>query len=348
MEERGVLPLGVIREGRVVHANAQLASYLGYAIEDMIGEPLTKFVTARDRDRVAERHTRRLRGETVPDSYELELLRKDGSTRQAEIYVASDGTDVRFELADRTHLSRRRTNLRELARLGAAVQSKHNEKEIFATLGEGLVALGIAWGRVAPDGDHVVIVDVATADMSMQKLEREANIHLQGMRAPWGEPARRAWSDGSEYLDDMPLAWFDFFGAHVALTCVAAREISREGGLGRAIIVRIDIDQKPWQLLFVMADWLLEEDLASFGLLRIQISAALDAARVIADLSARNEALAALNRVGAVAGGGELSALFEVTSQTLMRSAQAALAHDLFVRRRHGERAPRFSRGNPR
>jgi len=319
MDERGVLPLGVIRDGRIAFANAKLASYLGYTREEMIGQPLEKFVAARDHERVLQRHQRRLLGETVPESYELELLRKDGTSRHAEIYIAISGEDVSFELADRTHLARRRANLRELARLGATLQNKHAEADIFATLGNGLLALGIAWGRVVPDNGDVVIVDVATPDGSLEKLEREANISLRGMRAPWGAPARHAWEEGSDYIDDLPLASFEFFGAHTAETGVAAREISREGGLGRAIILRIDVAQKPWQLLFVMADWLLEEDLASFGLLRIQVSAALDAARVIADLSARNDELAALNEIGAAAGGGELRVLFEVMSKAVVR-----------------------------
>ncbi|HEY1956835.1 MAG TPA: ATP-binding protein, partial [Polyangiaceae bacterium] len=82
----------------------------------------------------------------------------------------------------------------------------------------------------------------------------------------------------------------------------------------------IDVHHEPRQILVVMGDWLLEEDLASFGLLRIQISAALDAARVIADLSARNNELAALNSIGAAAGAGrELDALFTITAETMMR-----------------------------
>lgn len=318
MEERAVLPLGVIRDGRIVHANARLAAYLGYTIEEIVGTSFVSHVAERDRVRVFERHERRVRGESVPDAYELELVRKDGSSRQAEVYVAVEASgDVLFELADRTHLSRRRANLRELAGLGAAVQSKHDEANIFATLADGLVALGVAWGRVEPDGDELVVIDAGAADFSMQRLEQEAHIVVRGSRAPWAAAARRAWAEGSEFLDDLPLSAAQFFGAHGTEAGEIARGVARASGLGRAIALRIDVNHEPRQLLFVMADWLLEEDLASFGLLRIQVSAALDAARVIADLSERNDELAALNQISAVAGTGDLDALFDVTARTI-------------------------------
>ena len=306
--EHGVLPLGVIRGGVIALANDHLAKYLGWSRDEIVGTPFVDHVAQSDRARVAERHVRRLRGETVPVSYELELVCKNGESRHAEVYVSIDpGGDTTFELADRTHSVARRKRLRELAGLGAAVQREHSMDRILETLGRGLVDLGIGWARCSPDDDGLVVVDAGAPNDSVERLEHELKSSVRGVRGPWSDAAQRAWRDGSAFLDDLPLDAIAFFGAH------GAGDVARNTAMGRSIALRIDVQQEPWQLLFVMADWLLEEDLTSFGLLRIQVSAALDAARVIADLSARNHELAALNSIGAAAGAGlEADALFEL------------------------------------
>jgi len=314
-----VLPLGVIRDGRIVRANARLAEYLGASLEEVVGTPFLDWVAEQDRDRIRERHERRTRGEAVPDAYELEIVRRDGARRQAEVYVSTEGGDIAFELADRTHLANRRAHLRELAGLGAAVQREHSEEKIFATLGAGLVALGVAWARVRPDDEGLTVLDLGTPMGALERLEREANIKVRGLRGPWREPTERAWKEGSSFFDDLPVTADVFFGDVGPI----ARTVARDAAMGRAICLRIDVGQKPWELLYVMADWLLPEDIASFGLLRIQVSAALDAARIIADLSARNDELTALNAIGAAAGAGsETQQLFDLTAQTMMRLLQ--------------------------
>ena len=314
----GALPLGVIREGLLVVVSGLLAEYLGAPREELLGTQFLDHVAEHDRERVRERHARRVRGEDVPDIYELDIVRRDGALRHAEVYVRFEASgDVVFELADRTHLAGRRAHLRELARLGAAVQREHSEDGIFATVGEGLSALGVAWARVVPDGDDLVVLDIGSPMGAMERLEHEASMSVRGSRGPWAEATQRAWREGSAFLDDLPLSADAFFGGDSGRI---ARTVAREAALGRSICLRIDVDQKPWQLLFVMADWLLEEDIASFGLLRLQVSAALDAARVIADLSARNDELAALDAISAAAGEGRGSdELFDLTARTLMR-----------------------------
>jgi PAS domain S-box-containing protein len=321
---QGVLPLGVIRGGRLVYVNERLADYLGWPRAELAGTPFLDHVAEHDRARVHERHERRVRGEPVPDSYELELVRRDGAILHAEVYVATDTSgDVSFELANRAHLASRRAHLRELAGLGAALQHEHSEARILSTLGEGLVTLGVAWARVLPDDDGLTVLDVGSPFGSAERLERETGITVRGSRGPWGDPTRVAWKDGSAFLDDLPVTADVFFGG--AEVGPVARAVARETAMGRAICLRIDVERKPWQLLFVMADWLLAEDVASFGLLRLQVSAALDAARVIADLSARNDELTTLNAIGAEAGSGSgLDDLFDHTARALMRLLQTS------------------------
>src|SRR6185437_1793241 len=179
--ERGVLPLGVIRDDRLAHVNERLADYLGYRIDEMLGTRFLDYVAPSDVERVRERHMRRVRGESVPDAYELVLVRKDGATRHAEVYVSFEASgDVVFELADRSHLASRREHLRTLAGFGAAVQREQSEARIFATLARGLAELGTAWTRVEPDGDGLVVLDLGDPSASTERLERGANIDVRG------------------------------------------------------------------------------------------------------------------------------------------------------------------------
>jgi PAS domain S-box-containing protein len=317
----GVLPLGVIRDGLFADVNEAFLAFFALGRDEVIGKPFLDLVAPHDRTRVRERHVRRIRGEAVPDAYERDVIRRDGSARHVEVFIAvrelGDTSDVVFELADRTHLSVRRAHVRELAGLGAAVQREQTEERILAVLGDGLVALGAAWARLEEDGDELRVVNVGSPGEVTERLEREAKVTVRGSRGPWHDPATRAWSEGSAYVDDLPLMADLFFGGGAG---TVARTITRERALRKGIALRIDVQKRPWQLLVVMADWLLEEDLASFGLLRIQVSAALDAARVIANLSARNDELAALNMIGAVAGAGsDLGVLFKVAASSVMR-----------------------------
>jgi len=312
------LPLGVIREGRFVHVNPALAQLLDLRREDLVGRPFFERVAEEDQPRVRDRHQRRLRGESVPESYELDVVRSDGTRRHVEIWVATlPSGDVLFQLADRTHLLARRANLLALAGVGAAVQREHTEERILTTLAEGLVGAGLAWVRLAPESSGLRIVELGMPGEAFAGFESAAGVPLRGFVGAWREGTRKAWAEGAAFVDDIPLSASGFFTGDVAMR---AHSTAREAGLRRGLALRIDVKQQPWQLLMILSNWLLEEDLASFGLLRVQVSSALDAASVIADLSARNEQLAVLNQIAGVAGGAtDLAELFRTSIAALSR-----------------------------
>ncbi len=315
--EQSPLPLGVIRGGRFAHVNSALAQLLDLRREDLVGRPFFERVAAEDQTRVRDRHQRRLRGESVPESYEFDVVRADGTRRHVEIWVTALASgDILFQLADRTHLAKRSANLRALADLGAAVQREHTEDRILSTIGEGLVRLGLSWVRLVPRDEGLLCIDVGAPNDSVERFERAAGVKVRGHTGPWRENTRKAWAEGSTFIDDIPLATAHFYDGAGARAHAATREV----GLYRGLTLRIDVKQQPWQLLTIMGDWLREEDLTAFGLLRIQVSGALDAASVIADLSSRNEQLAVLNQIGAVAGGAsDLAELFRTASNALAR-----------------------------
>jgi PAS domain S-box-containing protein len=70
---------GIVLEeahGRLTYVNPAAASLLGYAPEELIGQPWTLIVPGEHQTRVQEADQRRARGEV--DRYEIEVVRKDG------------------------------------------------------------------------------------------------------------------------------------------------------------------------------------------------------------------------------------------------------------------------------
>jgi len=83
--ERAADGISIIQDGVVVFANDRACDVVGRSFEEMAGQPFELFVDPRDRERLAERYRRRMRGEVVPSTYEAGLLHKDGHTTQVEI-----------------------------------------------------------------------------------------------------------------------------------------------------------------------------------------------------------------------------------------------------------------------
>jgi hypothetical protein len=138
------------------------------------------------------------------------------------------------------------------------------------------------------------------------------------MLGAWGPFSRKVWTDGAAYSDD--------WGADVGVFVGDSRaEVARATavvlGLSRAIAVRLDERAAIRHYLVVVGDWLDRGDLAAMRLFGAQVAAALDAARIIADLSRRNAELAALNRLGAIAGDAADLPSFFSRAADLVRTA---------------------------
>ncbi len=312
------LALGVIRGSLLVYANERMAELLGGTRAEVQDRSIYEFVAEHDRERIRERHTRRLRGERVPDSYEFTLLRLDGTTKLVEIFVTPGAGDTVFQLVDRAARSEHSRYLHALARLGASVQMHQSDRAVFAAMAEGLSGLGITWARLTPDGDGLRIVGVGAATQDIERFEALAGRPVVGAIGTWLPSFLKAWQEGSTYIDDIPLASARFFSDS---SSKHAEDSARAANLLRGVVLRLDAAGLPAELLFVMAPWVLPEDLPAFSLFTAQVSAALDAARVISDLSNRNAELAALNRVASAAGAvHDLDSLFTVGARELLEA----------------------------
>jgi len=68
----------ILQDKKIVFANGRAAEILGYSKDELIGLSIEKPVDEKHRQLVMERYTRRLRGEKVPATYEVEAIAKTG------------------------------------------------------------------------------------------------------------------------------------------------------------------------------------------------------------------------------------------------------------------------------
>jgi len=75
----------ILQGGIVKFANSRIAHFVDYTPEEAVGHHLTDFLSPQYRDMVLERYEARMRGENIPENYEIELVAKDGRTVPVEI-----------------------------------------------------------------------------------------------------------------------------------------------------------------------------------------------------------------------------------------------------------------------
>ena len=112
--DNALVGIGIHQDGKIVYANEALASMFGYSLEEGIGASIADMIHPDERDFVMKMAQRRQAGFDVPTTYEIQLLKKDGSSfyalvsnalikyngRPATLITVADITDtkVRKEL----------------------------------------------------------------------------------------------------------------------------------------------------------------------------------------------------------------------------------------------------------
>jgi len=91
----------MIQEGVLVFINKASVDLVGYSPEEMIGSSFLKFAAPQYRDLVLKCYKDRMEGKDIPSIYEIELLKKDGTTVLVElnaIHIEFQGkpTDLAF------------------------------------------------------------------------------------------------------------------------------------------------------------------------------------------------------------------------------------------------------------
>ncbi len=125
----------ILQGGSLIFTNAKILEMAGFSAEEIAGKSFIDFVSPEYRELVADRYKRRASGEKVPDSYEIELIAKDGSKipveisasiisyeeKPADMVIIRDITerkkasDERRELEKRVQLSDRLASIGEMA-----------------------------------------------------------------------------------------------------------------------------------------------------------------------------------------------------------------------------------------
>ncbi|MEA3440929.1 MAG: PAS domain S-box protein [Chloroflexota bacterium] len=70
---------------RIIYANDELSRIAGYSSEEIVGQNFRAFLDDEAQQYATDLYVRRQRGGEVPSRYELEIIRKDGEKRQAEV-----------------------------------------------------------------------------------------------------------------------------------------------------------------------------------------------------------------------------------------------------------------------
>ena len=74
-------------EGSFEYVNRRACELLGYSHQELIGKPFSHYVHPYDLPTVTERWQKRRQGEVVPDRYEIQVVRKDGTALPIEMGV---------------------------------------------------------------------------------------------------------------------------------------------------------------------------------------------------------------------------------------------------------------------
>jgi PAS domain S-box-containing protein len=74
----------VVQDGMLRFVNPSLVAVLGFSAQELTSTPFPSFIHPDDRAMVAERHRKRMQGDTIPTRYTFRLITKDGNTRWVE------------------------------------------------------------------------------------------------------------------------------------------------------------------------------------------------------------------------------------------------------------------------
>ena len=86
--EQGNDGIVIVQDGLVRYANKILYDLLGYTPGELVDSPFVNYIAPEYQELVAERFTKRLRGEEVPALYEFTIIAKDGRHVPVEVNAA--------------------------------------------------------------------------------------------------------------------------------------------------------------------------------------------------------------------------------------------------------------------
>ena len=112
-------------------ANPQLEKLLGFSQEELTSRPVTDFFHPEERHVILERHERRLKGESIPDTYVSRVVDKLGATKWVELKV------VLIEWDDRPAVLGFMADITERKQAEEELRQNFQELETFSKMAVG-------------------------------------------------------------------------------------------------------------------------------------------------------------------------------------------------------------------
>jgi len=320
------LPSFVLRGGRIARVSRGLAALLGLEAERILGEPFERFVPPEQAERLSARLRARLDGEPEPSTYETVVRTAAGREVPVEVRVLLRGTELAGVLIDLTDQAPHRTRLEALARLGACVQRERTRPAVLAAVEAGLAEAGISLLLLEREGGRFRLLGVAGPPSAAAALA-EAGLASDDL-AVWAPATEAALGEGAFFVEEVPALAERFLGGEPG---AQARRRLRAERLEHAIAFRVDEPGRAGMVLLAVGSWLKDADVPAFRLFSAQVTAALEAARVLADISARSAELAARNRMMEVSAHAPTLAAFFVRAAAVVKETVGCRAFAVWL-----------------
>jgi len=119
---------------KFTYLNKQTTQILGYTREEVLHEDFRRFLDEESLDIVADRYVRRQRGETVPVSYEIGIIRKDGERRDVQLHatVVRDTTGTTRTIGQILDITERKRSEDALRKYAKELEFRNKDLDAFA------------------------------------------------------------------------------------------------------------------------------------------------------------------------------------------------------------------------
>lgn len=283
------MPACVLRGGRIVAANARVAALLGVAREELLAsaDPWRDFISTEEAARLFDRHQARVRGEPVPDDYDLTGRRAGGAPVSARVRIGPfplAGPDAMLVLCtDESERERSRDLIRGFVDAAVAAQRETTVADLFRVVREKLAELGLSFTLLSVEPEGLRVLGSATGPF-MELIRNRWPTWIPPQAFSIGTPT----GPQGLLIDDLPGVVAEAFGA---------ARMPAPPSASRAVVASIPVEGAIRYILSSTGEHLDNTVASAFGLFGKQVGAAIDNISRMEQLRRTNRELRAVNEV---------------------------------------------------